>query len=182
MGMDIISDNVTIQLAGIDEAGLLQNISVQTFTETFAAVNTAENMLAYIRDYLNIDRLRSELSNPDSAFYFAMQNDSIIGYLKLNFSGAQTELKDQQAVEIERIYVLQSFLGKGIGNLLLEYALKVAKQSNATYIWLGVWEENKRAIAFYKKNRFVAFDKHIFMLGNDAQTDIMMKREINHAQ
>lgn len=176
--MHNLSEDISIQRAGIDEAELLQNISIQTFTETFAAVNTPENMQAYIRDYLNIEKIKSELSNPDSAFYFARLEGNIIGYLKLNFSTAQTELKDQQAIEIERIYVSQSFLGKGIGNLLLEHAIQVAQQSNATYVWLGVWEENKRAIAFYQKNGFVAFDKHIFMLGNDAQTDMMMKREL----
>lgn len=88
-------------------------------------------------------------------------------------------MKDDKALEIERIYVLSEYHGKRIGQLLYEKAMQIAKQSNADYIWLGVWEENPRAISFYKKNGFVEFDKHIFKLGDDEQTDIMMKLQLN---
>jgi len=81
-------------------------------------------------------------------------------------------------MEIERIYVLKDFHGKNIGQLLFEKAIELATQKNANYIWLGVWEENPRAINFYKKNGFVEFDKHIFVLGDDEQTDIMMRLEL----
>ena len=93
----------------------------------------------------------------------------------MNTGDAQTELKDLNAFEIERIYVDKAYLGKKIGQLLFEKAIELAKSKNATYVWLGVWEENYRALAFYEKNGFVPFDKHVFMLGSDAQTDIMMK-------
>jgi ribosomal protein S18 acetylase RimI-like enzyme len=99
----------------------------------------------------------------------------VVGYLKLNFGQSQTELKDSKALEIERIYVLKEFQGKNIGQLLYEKAIQIANQNNAEYVWLGVWEENEKAIKFYTKNGFVAFDKHIFKLGDDEQTDIMMK-------
>ncbi|HYH14058.1 MAG TPA: GNAT family N-acetyltransferase, partial [Flavisolibacter sp.] len=105
-------------------------------------------------------------------------NGTIIGYLKLNIGTSQTEIQDDSALEIERIYVLQAFHGKKVGPLLFEKALQVAKQKNVKYVWLGVWEENIRAISFYKKNGFVAFDKHIFVLGNDEQTDIMMRLQL----
>ncbi|MEY4459269.1 MAG: hypothetical protein RIT38_474, partial [Bacteroidota bacterium] len=91
---------------------------------------------------------------------------------------SQTELKDNTALEIERIYVAKAFHGKKIGQLLYDKAIEVAKVKMVEYIWLGVWEENHRAINFYTKNGFVAFDKHIFVLGEDAQTDIMMKLEL----
>ena len=103
----------------------------------------------------------------------------MVGYLKINFGQSQTELKDDKAFEIERIYVLKEYHGKNVGQLLYEKAIEIAKQKNKDYLWLGVWEENPRAINFYKKNGLVEFDKHIFKLGNDEQTDIMMKLQLN---
>jgi ribosomal protein S18 acetylase RimI-like enzyme len=132
-------------------------------------------MKKYLEEVFSKERLAEELADPNSEFYFAVTGDAVIGYLKLNSGSSQTELKDGQALEIERIYVYKEFHGKQAGQLLYEKALHIAKQANADYIWLGVWEENPRAIRFYKKNGFVEFDKHLFKLGNDEQTDIMMK-------
>ncbi len=148
----------------------LQKIGKQTFYETFASDNTKENMNTYLEEAFSVTKLTSELSNNNSEFYFAILDNNVIGYLKLNFGQSQTELNDEKAVEIERIYVLKEYHGKNVGQLLLENALNIARQKNADYIWLGVWEKNRRAINFYKKNGFVEFDKHIFKLGNDEQT------------
>lgn len=163
---------VSVSLHDIDQ---LQKISRQTFFETFSAMNTEENMKKYLEEELTVEKLAAELNNKNAAFYFAKLDDKIIGYLKLNVGHAQTELKDEKALEIERIYVLKEFLGKNVGQLLYQKAIEVAKQADAEYVWLGVWEENQRAINFYKKNGFVEFDKHLFKLGNEEQTDIMMK-------
>ena len=95
-------------------------------------------------------------------------------YITLLFGG-NIALKDEKAFEIERIYVLKEFLGKQVGQALYNKALQLAKDRKATYLWLGVWENNARALAFYKKNELVEFDKHIFVLGEDKQTDILMK-------
>ena len=154
---------------------LLQAVSRQTFYETFAAANSAEDMDVYLAQSLATDKLAAELAVAESEFYLAVDNTQAIAYLKLNFGEAQTEPADQQAMEIERIYVLKSFQGKNIGQLLFEKAMQRARQQQATYVWLGVWEENHGAIGFYQRNGFVAFGKHVFRLGNDEQTDIMMK-------
>lgn len=167
--------NIDIRAVIIEDIVELQKISRQTFHETFAALNSEENMAKYLTEELSIEKLRSELDNPDSRFYFAVSDDHPIGYLKLNFAAAQTELNDSRAVEIERIYVLKKFQGQHVGQLLYNKAIQVARENKAEYVWLGVWEENTKAINFYKKNGFVEFDKHIFLLGDDAQTDIMMK-------
>jgi ribosomal protein S18 acetylase RimI-like enzyme len=156
----------------------LQEISRKTFFETFSGVNTEEDMNKYLEDSLSLERLTTEFNTKDSEFYFALLDDTTIGYIKLNSGQAQTELKDDKALEIERIYVLREFHGQKVGQLLYEKAIEVAKQKDANYIWLGVWEENLKAIRFYKKNGFVEFDKHLFILGNDEQTDIMMKLEL----
>jgi ribosomal protein S18 acetylase RimI-like enzyme len=157
------------------DAAALQRISVQTFSETFTDGNTEENLAKYLSDAFNIERLTEELNNPESQFYFAVLGGAIIGYLKINLGQAQTELKEDNGLEIERIYVLKEFHGKGVAAALYQKAIAIARQQNCTYVWLGVWEENKRAIGFYTKNGFVEFDRHIFMVGDDAQTDIMMK-------
>ena len=165
----------SIRKVNLDDILVLQKLGRQTFTETFAALNTEENMTKYLEEDFSVEKLTNELSNMNSNFYFAENGNAVIGYLKLNFGGSQTELKDNNALEIERIYVLKEFHGKKIGQLLYEKALQVANERKSHYIWLGVWEENKRAISFYTKNGFVEFDKHIFKLGDDEQIDIMMK-------
>lgn len=168
-----------LRKASAHEAELLQSISRQTFFETFAEHNSAEDMRAYLEKSFSLEKLSAELHDPHSAFYFATDNNKIIGYLKLNFGESQTEIKDESAIEIERIYVLKEYHGKGAGNELYQKALQVALELKIRYIWLGVWEKNERAIQFYKKNGFVVFDKHIFRLGNDEQTDYLMKVDLS---
>jgi diamine N-acetyltransferase len=171
-------DKIEIKKIGMVDIHELVIISKQTFAETFAAVNTPENMEKYLNDNFTVEKLTSELKNPNSEFYFAQLDHTVMGYLKINLGPAQTENKDKKALEIERIYVLAAFHGKKVGQILYETAYTIAKDSNADYLWLGVWEENTRAIGFYQKNGFVVFDKHIFKLGDDIQTDLMMKLEI----
>ena len=167
--------NIRIQKVTLSDIVDLQTIGKQTFLETFSAGNTEENMKRYLEEGFSIEKLTSELNDSNTEFYFAVLDNRVIGYLKLNGGKAQTELKDEKAIEIERIYVLNEFHGKNVGQLLYNKAIQQAEAKNADYIWLGVWEENPRAIAFYKKNGFEAFGQHVFKLGDDAQTDIMMK-------
>ena len=169
------SKEIALAKVTLSDIKMLQKISRETFLETFSAENTGENMTKYLNEAFSEQKLSDELINKESQFYFAVLNGDVIGYLKLNVGQSQTELRDGKALEIERIYVLKEFHGKSIGQLLYTKALQAARQINADYVWLGVWEENLRAINFYKKNGFVAFDKHVFKLGNDEQTDIMMK-------
>jgi ribosomal protein S18 acetylase RimI-like enzyme len=168
-------ESIRIEKVTIADIEKLQNIGRQTFLETFSLPNTEENMNSYLSSSFAFDKLKNEIENPDSKFFFAVLNDEVIGYLKVNSGKAQTELGDNNALEIERIYVSKEFLGKKVGQLLYDKAFQIAKERKVGYLWLGVWEENYRALAFYKKNGFVEFDKHIFKLGNDPQTDIMMK-------
>ena len=170
--------NFTIRAININDLLALQLISKQTFTETFASSNSKENMEKYLDEALSLEKLTEELNNTNSLFYFIEDNNTPIGYLKLNMGASQTELNDNSALEIERIYVTQAYQGKKVGQQLYEKAIQVAKEKGVEYIWLGVWEENHKAIQFYTKNGFTAFDKHIFILGDESQTDIMMKLPI----
>ena len=171
-------DKIEITRATFNELDQLQKIGRQTFYETFSSVNTEENMNKYLEEGFSKEKLTDELSDKKAEFYFVTLDSKVIGYLKLNFGQSQTELKDDKALEIERIYVLKEFHGKKVGQLLYDKAIELAKLTKADYIWLGVWEENPRAINFYKKNGFVEFDKHIFRLGDDDQTDIMMRLQL----
>ncbi len=168
-------EHITLQKVTPNEIDQLQEIGKQTFYETFAGSNSVKDMQKYLDKSFSETKLTAELTDKDSAFFFAKHVNKVIGYLKVNFGQSQTELKDDKALEIERIYVLRQFHGKKVGQMLYDQAIQIARQKNAEYVWLGVWEENPRAISFYKKNGFVEFDKHVFKLGNDEQTDIMMK-------
>ena len=168
-------ENIIVRRVTHNDLVLLQKIGRQTFTETFAEGNTEENMKSYLKEGFSAEKLTSELNDKGSEFYFAMLGDKVVGFLKLNSGQSQTELKDDKALEIERIYVLKEFHGKMVGQVLYDKALQVARKKNADYMWLGIWENNPRAIRFYRKNGFVEFDKHIFRLGDDEQTDIMMR-------
>jgi diamine N-acetyltransferase len=171
-------DNIEIKKISLKEIDQLKEISRQTFQETFSESNSEENMKSYLEKGFSNEKLTAELTDKNSEFYFATFEKKVIGYLKINFGASQTELKDNKALEIERIYVSKEFHGKRVGQLLYVKAIERAKQQNSDYVWLGVWEENQKAIHFYKKNGFVEFDKHIFKLGNDEQTDIMMKLKL----
>ena len=167
-----------IRKINIDDLETLRNLSIQTFKETFEEVNTEEDMQKYLDENLSIEKLKTELENPNSEFYFAENNDEILGYLKLNFKDAQTEKVEENYFEIERIYVLKTFLGQKIGQILFDKAIEIGREKNLEYVWLGVWEENHRAIRFYGKNGFEIFGKHDFVLGEDVQTDLLMKMKI----
>lgn len=167
--------DIQIKKVGVNELESLQNIGKQTFSETFSEGNSEEDMNQYLEEKFSVSQLKSELSDENSLFYFAVADETIVGYLKVNSGDSQTEIKDKNALEIERIYVMKDFHGKSVAKHLYNKAIEIAESQNAEYVWLGVWEENARAISFYKKNGFVEFDRHIFKLGNDEQTDIMMK-------
>lgn len=169
---------VQIKLATTNNVLELQKISTQTFLETFADVNSASDMKQYLNKAMTVAQLKLELKNTESKFYFAIQNQAIIGYLKINIGHAQTENFNRDAFEIERIYVLKDYLGKQVGKLLFDTAINLAKKLQKKTIWLGVWEKNERAINFYQKNGFIKFDSHEFKLGNDIQTDILMVLEL----
>ena len=167
-----------IRKINIDDLEELRNLSIQTFKETFEEVNTEEDMQKYLDENLSLERLKSELENPDSEFYFIENENKNLGYLKLNFGNAQTENFKENHLEIERIYVLKAFLGQKIGQILFDKAIEIGREKNLEYVWLGVWEENHRAIKFYEKNGFKVFGKHDFVLGEDVQTDLLMKMKI----
>jgi ribosomal protein S18 acetylase RimI-like enzyme len=169
---------IEIRKAVLSDLESLQVIGRQTFTETFAAVNSPKNLSNYIAQSFNAAQITKELTNPESSFYLAIQDTKIIGYLKINFGSSQTELLDDRAMEIHRIYVLKEYHGKKVGQLFVDHVLEIAHQRQVEYVWLGVWEKNYRALGFYAKYGFAEFDKHVFTLGDDIQSDLLLKLQI----
>ncbi|MCF0065827.1 GNAT family N-acetyltransferase [Dyadobacter chenwenxiniae] len=150
---------ITIHKAELADLSTVQQIGRETFFETFAEANTEADMQKYLTENFNDAKVLAELSHPDSQFFIAWEGNAPIGYLKINTGEAQTEPQGETALEIERIYVKNAYHGKSVGQKLYERALAVAHQENKTLLWLGVWEENPKAIRFYEKNGFVAFGK-----------------------
>ncbi|WP_394673779.1 GNAT family N-acetyltransferase [uncultured Chryseobacterium sp.] len=170
--------SVMITQASSDDLETIQQTGRQTFSETFSESNEEEEMKRYLDESFATEKVHSELSNPDSLFFIAWDEGQPVGYLKLNSGTAQTELQDDTALEIERIYVKNSHQGKKIGQLLYNKAIEVARELQKSYLWLGVWEENHKALGFYRKNGFSEFGKHVFRLGSKEQTDLMMKKPL----
>ncbi|MGA6119047.1 GNAT family N-acetyltransferase [Sphingobacterium anhuiense] len=170
--------NTALKKVTLQDVETLQKIGRATFAETFSDGSKNESLIKYLEEAFSIKKLTQELNVISSQFYFAVRLNEVIGYMKLNKGSSQTELQDEQALEIERIYLLRAYHGKKIGQLLCEQAIAVAQNIGSYYVWLGVWTENKRAIRIYEKNGFLEFDSHIFKLGNDEHINIMMKRNL----
>lgn len=171
--------SITIKKVSPEELQVLQSIGKETFYETFAKDNSGDDMQKYLEENFSAEKLARELNTAESRFFIAWEGHNAVGYLKVNTGNAQTELQDDASMEIERIYVKSSYHGKKVGQLLYDKALEAALEEKKQYLWLGVWEENLRAVNFYKKNGFITFDKHIFRLGSEEQTDLMMKKDLS---
>ena len=156
----------------------LQQIARQTFVEAFGSENTKQAFNKYLDKNFNLDQLQREYDNPHSTFYFLENAHEIMGYLKLNVHSAQTEKKLADALEIERIYLLKKYRGQSLGKVLMDKAIETAQKNSKKVVWLGVWEHNPSSIKFYQKYGFKIFDKHNFMMGDEAQKDFLMKLEL----
>lgn len=168
--------NITIRACKLEDIEVLQQISYETFNETFRDQNSPENIDHYLEKSFNIPQLEKELINPSSQFFFAYIDHDLAGYLKINTDQAQSEAISEDSLEIERIYIKQSFQKHGVGKRLFHHALQIAQQQDKQQIWLGVWEKNEKAIAFYQKIGFVPTGQHSFYMGDEQQTDLIMTK------
>ncbi|MFG6113751.1 GNAT family N-acetyltransferase [Halobacillus sp. MO56] len=169
---------VTIKKCAFEDLRQLQEISYETFQETFKHQNSPESMNAYLEKAFNLNQVEKELSNLSSQFFFVYFNHEVAGYLKVNINDAQSEDMGEDALEIERIYIINNFQKHGLGKYLLNKAMEIAWNENKQKIWLGVWEKNENAIAFYKKMGFVQTGAHSFYMGDEKQTDIIMTKRL----
>lgn len=172
------TSQLTLSAASHADAAVLAKISTDTFFETFERFNTKEDMAAYLSQNFTPDKLRAELEDAASRFITAKYEGILAGYMKLKRSNAPAELGAQQTLEIERLYVSKPYQSKKVGAALMQHAIDTARGEKAKVLWLGVWEHNPKAIAFYERWGFKTFGSHGFQLGSDLQTDLLMKLEL----
>lgn len=170
--------NYTITECTINDLQILREISYQTYYDTFKNSCSASIMNDYLKTAFDDRKLYHELSNNDSHFYFLLIDETPAGYLKLNEFSAQTDVHDSGALEVERIYLSKDFKGKSLGSVLMNKAISIAKEKKKEYIWLGVWEHNDNALSFYKKNGFYQIGTHAFRMGDEEQTDFIMRKDL----
>lgn len=118
------------------------------------------------------------LCGGNTSFFFIYSGEELAGYMKLNEAPSQSDVNDKASLEIERVYVLSKYQGEGLGTLLMDKAISIAKERGKDYIWLGVWEKNEKALTFYKKHGFHTIDEHSFVIGSDVQTDYLMRLDL----
>lgn len=170
---------LTIRLATPDDAEIIAEFSRRTFFETFASSNSKEDMEKFMEEQFSKQLLMEEVGSKSNIFFIAFeQEDKLAGYVRLRENNNPPELLARNAIEIARIYTAKHLIGKGVGKLLMQKSIDTALQKKINTIWLGVWEHNQRAIDFYHKWGFEKFGTHLFVLGNDAQTDWLMKKTL----
>ena len=169
---------ITLRLATRRDAELIAAFSRKTFYDTVAPFNTRSDMDIFLNEQFTKASLVREVGMPTNIFYLAYAGETLAGYVKLRLSESPAALKKFTTLEIARIYADQQMIGKGVGKLLMQCSIDVARQLNKQVIWLAVWEKNQRAFDFYAKWGFEIFSEQVFLLGTDLQKDWMMKKEL----
>ncbi len=162
----------------LSDAPQLLQLARRTFVEAFEKDNNPEDFADYLETVFTLSGMEAQLSNPDCLFYFVFNREHLVGYFKLNRGPAQTDLRDDTALELERIYVDGTFQGQGIGKWMVLQAIDIAQTAKMTSIWLGVWQRNTNAIRFYERLGFKKFGSHPYWIGNDKQTDWLYRLEL----
>jgi diamine N-acetyltransferase len=169
---------ITVLRCGPEHASRLAEIAERTFKETYVDQVPADDMDAYLRSEFSLGQVRRDLQRHGTMYFLAELQGQPVGYLRVNLPGVQTDLDETDAVEIESIYVRADHQGTGIGRRLMEKAIAVARQADLQAVWLGVWEKNPNAIAFYERWGFRRFGTHAFRLGRTRHKDVLMKLDL----
>jgi len=167
-----------IRRASIADAKLLADLGARTFDETFSQDNSPEDMAVYLAASFSVGRLTEELTDPLSVFFVAEVDGRAAGYAKIHPGEVSAGVEGPRPVELVRLYVSQAWLGRGVGPALMRRCIDEARELGFQTMWLGVWERNHRAQAFYRKWDFHEVGEHIFQLGSDPQRDVVMQRAI----
>ncbi|MGB2753086.1 MAG: GNAT family N-acetyltransferase [Pyrinomonadaceae bacterium] len=171
---------IEIRQATTEDAKLLTDLSYTTFWDAFAhhPKNAPDDLDHYMRQAFNPEQIVAELAEPNSIFLIAELNDKPAGYAKLVVESREDGITATRPIELSRLYSHQEYLGKGVGQNLMDACFDLAKSLGHDVMWLGVWEYNPRAQRFYQKNGFREVGKHTFQLGSDPQTDLLMQRNL----
>ncbi len=171
---------IEIRQAGGGDAKLLTDLSYTTFWDAFAhhPKNAPDDLAHYMRQAFSIDQITAELADPNSIFLVAAIDKKPAGYAKLIVDHIEPGITAERPIELSRLYSHQEYIGKGVGQNLMDACFDRARNDGRDVMWLGVWEYNPRAQRFYEKNGFRIVGKHTFQLGSDPQTDLLMQTEL----
>ena len=172
------NNSIRIRMATAEDAALIAGLARRTFYETFSPHNTEENMRLYLDQQITVEKQMAEVGAPGRTFILAYVEDVVAGYASMRESEAPQGLQGERAIEIVQLYSEQRMIGKGVGAALMQACVSLAQEQGFDWVWLGVWEENHRAKAFYTKWGFERFGEHIFIVGLDAQTDWWMRKRL----
>lgn len=169
---------INIRPCQIEQLSLLREISIETYRDTFQESNSEALMQQYLDDALTEDKLSQQLQTEGSYFYLIYLDEQVAGFLKVNIDAAQSDDVAKDSLEIERFYIRKHFLRNGLGNKLMRFVHGLAQQFNKSALWLGVWEHNVPALAFYQAQGFHKIGEHPFDMAGDIQTDFLLKKEL----
>jgi len=176
----------SIRQATPDDAPALAAAAREFFRDTFGPANRPEDMEHYLAHAFSEARQRAELTDTSARILVATgSNGDIVGYVHVRLGAAPAaafSAPTDPAAEIARLYADRRWHGRGLGAALMDAALSTAVQWGARLLWLGVWEQNPRAIAFYAKQGFVDVGEQEFMLGSDRQRDRIMARRLTSSR
>jgi len=172
------SEAVTVRVADTRDVCLLAELGAATFRAAFEKDNTPEDMAAYLAEHFTEAKLRQEIADPLATFLIAERSGQPLGYAKLRAGAPDTCMIGPKPMELVRLYVLPESIGQGVGARLMQACLATATGLGFETLWLGVWEHNHRARDFYRKWGFEAVGSHLFQLGSDIQTDLILQRAL----
>jgi ribosomal protein S18 acetylase RimI-like enzyme len=173
-----MNEGITVRTCNSKDVETLVSLGIKTFRDTFDEFNTPENMIRYINNTFTKKTIEREIKQPGTVFFLAFDERKAAGYAKVKSSEKPAGLNSTKALEIEQLYVHRDYIGKRVGYMLMQTCQAFAQKNSYQTVWLGVWEQNTRAIAFYEKNGFERFGQHPFTLGADVQNDWLMKKEL----
>jgi GNAT superfamily N-acetyltransferase len=172
------NDKIRIRNALPQDKEMLAKLGAKTFSDSFARDNTPQNMAAYLAGAFGPGKQAKELADTNSRYLIAESDATVVGYARLQFGPAHGDVGGGQPVEIARLYARKAWIGKGVGKRLMEACLETARKAGCDRIWLGVWEKNRQAIAFYEKWGFGKVGEKVFQLGDDPQRDWLMVKHL----
>jgi len=161
-----------------ERAADLAELKAATFVETFAADNDPDQVQAHVAREFTPEAVRRTLEDARCSTWWLLDEGTPVGFLKVNRGEAQTEAHLAEGLEVEQIYVLASHHGRRLGGRLMETAIAVARQERFPFVWLGVWEHNRRALAVYEHLGFSVIGDHTFLFGDEAQRDLLMRLDL----
>ncbi len=169
---------IQIKPISADEQDALRQLAIEIYRTTFESYNSTENMEQYLAEAFSAEQLAREWEEPRSVYLGAYDVQRMVAYLRLRENAEANSHLGASHVELQRLYVRAEYQGQGVANALMEAALDYARQKKYDWLWLGVWEKNEKAQRFYQRWGFEKFSEHVFWMGDDAQTDWLLKKRI----